>query len=117
MTLVIADAAKSSRDATGYFGYLQRLFCFIYLFIFLVTMQQWAFLTKRVRLTLKSRSDVEWECRIQSVIAVRSQTEEVREALLEARQTVTDCVAKTEAQSLAEEVASVRFLICSVVWC
>lgn len=28
INLVIADAAKSSRDATGYFGYLQKLFCF-----------------------------------------------------------------------------------------
>ncbi|KAK0145737.1 Zinc finger MYM-type protein 1 [Merluccius polli] len=28
MNLVISDAAKSSMDANGYFGYLQRLFCF-----------------------------------------------------------------------------------------
>lgn len=47
---------------------------------------------------------------------VRHQPKEIRDALLEARQTVHDPAAKVEAQALAEEVASYRFLICSVVW-
>ncbi|XP_039866244.1 zinc finger MYM-type protein 1-like [Simochromis diagramma] len=112
MNLVIADAAKSSPDATGYFGYLQKLFNF-----FSSATQRWAILTKHVKLTLKSWSDVRWESRLQSVTAVRSQTKEVRDALLEAREAVSDAVAKVEAQVLAEEVASFRFLICSIVWC
>ncbi|KAG1925876.1 zinc finger MYM-type protein [Pimephales promelas] len=84
MNLVIADAAKSSQDATGYFGYLQKLFNF-----FSGATQRWSILTKH----------------------------EVRDALLEAREAVNDPVAKVEAQALAEEVASFRFVICSVVWC
>lgn len=112
MNLVIADAAKSSQDATGYFGYLQKLFNF-----FSGATQRWAILTKHVKLTLKTWSDVRWESRLQSVTAVRNQTKEVRDALLEAREAVSDPVAKVEAQALAEEVASFRFLICSVVWC
>ena len=67
-------------------------------------------------LTLKSWSDVRWESRLQSVIAVRSQVKEVREALLEAKQAVTEPVARSEAQSLAEEVGSFRFLIFTIVW-
>lgn len=67
-------------------------------------------------MTLKSWSDVRWESRLKSVVAVRSQVKEVREALLEARQAVTDPVARSEAQSLAEEVGSFRFLICTIVW-
>ena len=112
MNLVIADAAKSSRDATGFFGYLQKLFCF-----FSGATQRWSILTKHVNLTVKSWSDVRWESRLKSVTAARSQIKEIRNALIEARETVNDPVAKIEAQALAEEVASFRFLICSVVWC
>lgn len=85
MNLVIADSAKSSQDATGYFGYLQKLFNF-----FSGATQRWAILTKHVKLTLKSWSDVRWESRLQSVTAVRNQTQEVRDALLEAREAVND---------------------------
>lgn len=53
--------------------------------------------------------------RLQSVAAVRHQAKELRDALLEARQTVNDPAAKREAQALAEEVASYRFLICYFV--
>lgn len=111
MNLVIAGAAKSSRDATGFFGYLQKLFCF-----FSGATQRWSILTKHINLT-KSWSDVRWESRLKSVTAARSQIKEIRNALIKARETVNDSVAKIEAQALAEEVASFRFLICSVVWC
>lgn len=111
MNLVIADSAKSSKDAVAYFGYVQKLFTF-----FSGATQRWSILTKHVNVTLKSWSDVRWESRLQSVAAVRHQPKEIRDALLEARQTVHDPAAKVEAQALAEEVASYRFLICSVVW-
>ncbi|XDV34378.1 hypothetical protein PO909_004542 [Leuciscus waleckii] len=78
---------------------------------------RWNILKKHVNLTVKSWSDVRWESRLKSVTAARSQIKEIRNALIEARQTVNDSVAKIEAQALAEEVASFRFLICSVVWC
>lgn len=101
MNLVIADSAKSSKDAVGYFGYVQKLFNF-----FSGATQRWSILTKHVNVTLKSWSDVRWESRLQSIAAVRHQTKEIREALLEARETVNDPIAKVEAQALAEEVAS-----------
>ena len=66
MNLVIADSAKSSKDAVGYFGYVQKLFTF-----FSGATQRWSILTKHV--TLKSWSDVRWESRFQSVAAVRHQ--------------------------------------------
>lgn len=77
MNLVIADAAKCSQDATGYFGYLQKLFSF-----FSGATQRWTILTKHVK--LKSWSDVRWESRLQSVTAIRNQ--EVRDAVLEDRE-------------------------------
>lgn len=30
MNLVIADSAKASKDAVGYFGYVQKLFTFFF---------------------------------------------------------------------------------------
>jgi len=111
LNLVVADAAKSSADATGYFGYLQKLFT-----LFSASTQRWTILKSHVNTTLKSWSDTRWESRIKSVEAVRYQTAEVRDALLEVRDKATDPVIKIEAQSLAEEVGSYRFAICTVVW-
>ena len=70
---------------------------------------------KHMTITVKSWNDTRWESRLQSVHVIRYQASEVREALLEARQTINDPVAKVEAQVLAEEVGSYRFLICCVV--
>uniref|UniRef100_A0A672Y3A4 TTF-type domain-containing protein n=1 Tax=Sphaeramia orbicularis TaxID=375764 RepID=A0A672Y3A4_9TELE len=111
VNLMVADAAKSSTDATGYFGYLQKLFT-----LFSTSTQRWSILRKHLNTTLRSWSDTRWESRISSVKAVRYQAAEVRDALLEVRDNTTDPVIKTEAQSLAEEVGSYRFSICTVVW-
>lgn len=112
LNLVVADAAKSSADATGYFGYLQKLFT-----LFSASTQRWIILKNHVKTTLKSWSDTRWESRVKSIEAVRYQTAEVRNALLEVREKAPDPAIKIEAQSLAEEVGSYRFAICSVVWC
>lgn len=112
LNLVVADAAKSSADATGYFGYLQKLFT-----LFSASTQRWIILKNHVKTTLKSWSDTRWQSRVKSIEAVRYQTAEVRNALLEVREKAPDPAIKIEAQSLAEEVGSYRFAICSVVWC
>lgn len=104
--MVVADAAKSSADAVNYFGYLQRIFT-----VFSASTQRWTIVKHHVKTTLKSWSDTRWESRINSVQAVRLQTAEVRDALLEVREKATDSMIKTEAQSLAEEVGSYRFSI------
>lgn len=66
VNLVVADAAKSSPDATCYFGYLQKMFT-----LFSASTQRWSILKKHVTTTLKSWSDTRWESRINSVEAVR----------------------------------------------
>lgn len=111
LNLVISDAAKSSLDATNFFGYLQRIFA-----LFSASTQRWDILKHHVKITVKSWSDTRWESRIDSVQAVRFQSTEVRDALLEVRDKTKDPVIKTEAQSLAEEIGSYRFAICCVVW-
>ena len=111
LNLVVADAAKASTDAISYFGNVQKLYT-----LFSAAPQRWAILKEHVTIALKSWSDTRWESRVNSIEAVRYQVSNIREALLEVREKVTDPLTKVEAQSLAEEVGSYRFLICTVVW-
>ncbi|XP_076033038.1 uncharacterized protein LOC143020497 [Oratosquilla oratoria] len=111
VNLVVCDAAKSSSDATGYFGYLQKLFN-----LFSASTQKWSTLKKHVDITLKSWADTRWFSRINSVEVVIFQAAKVRDALLEVRASTADPAIKIEAQALAEEVGSYRFSICTVVW-
>ncbi|KAL6486779.1 hypothetical protein MHYP_G00034050 [Metynnis hypsauchen] len=65
---------------------------------------------------MKAWSETRWESRIKSVQAVRYQAGQVREALLEVRETAADPMVKVEAQCLSEEIGSYRFSICTVIW-
>ncbi|XP_026046168.1 zinc finger MYM-type protein 1-like [Astatotilapia calliptera] len=111
LNLVVADAAKSSPDALGYFGHLAKLFKLLS-----ASTHRWGVLLKHVKTTLKSWAETRWESRIKSIEAVRYQARQVREALLEVRETATDPVVRVEAQSLAEEIGSYRFCICTAIW-
>ena len=62
--------ASSCSDAVSFFGILQRIY------VFTASTQRWTI--------LKPLSDTLWECRIESVKAVRYQTAEIRDALIEA---------------------------------
>jgi len=68
LNLVVADAAKSSPDAIGYFGYVAKLFK-----LFSASTHRWDILLKHVKTTLKSWSETGWESRIDSIQAVRYQ--------------------------------------------
>lgn len=111
LNLVVADAAKSSVDATGYFGILHKLYT-----LFSASTQRWAILKKHVDITLKMWTETRWESKVKSVETLRYHAAVVREALTEVRDQTKDPVIKIEAQSLSEEVGSYRFSICTVVW-
>lgn len=53
---------------------------------------------------------------MKAVEPLRYEAAAVREALLEVRNQAKDPVIRIEAQSLAEEVGSFRFSLCTVVW-
>ena len=110
LNLVKSDAATASTDATNYFSNVQKLYS-----LFSASPQRWAILREHVTVALKTWSDTRWDSRINSIEAVRYQASNIREALLKIRG-VTDPLTKVEAQSLAEEVGSYRFIICTVVW-
>ncbi|XP_041852965.1 zinc finger MYM-type protein 1-like [Melanotaenia boesemani] len=111
LNLVVADAAKNSIDATSFFGNVQKIYN-----LFSAATQRWSILKHHVTITVKSWSETRWESRVNSIIPLRYQASGIRDALLEVREKATDVITKVEAQSLAEEVGSYRFQICTVVW-
>ena len=64
LNLVVADAAKSSTDATNYFGILQKLYT-----LFSASTHTWSILKSHVNLTLKSWSETRWESRVKRVLS------------------------------------------------
>ena len=78
-SLILGVIASSFSDAVSFFGILQRIY------VFSVSTQRWTILQQHVKsLSVKPLSDTLWECRIESVKAVRYQTAEIRDALIEA---------------------------------
>lgn len=111
LNLVVADAAKNSKDATGFFGVLLKLYS-----LFSASVQRWAILKKHANLTLKMWSETRWESRVKAVEPLLYETAAVREALLKVRKNSKNPIIKIEAQFLSKEVGSFRFSLCTVVW-
>ena len=78
LNLTVSDAAKSSKDATCFFGNVEKIYN-----LFAGSPQRWAILQKYVDITLKSWSDTRWESRIKHIEPLHYQADKVREALLE----------------------------------
>lgn len=110
LNLVVADTAKNYIDATSFFGNVQKMYT-----LFSAAPQRWAILKQHVNITVKSWSETRWESRVNSIIPLCYEASGIRDALLEVREEATDAITKIEAQSLAEEVGSFRFQICTVV--
>ncbi|KAK6479921.1 zinc finger MYM-type protein 1-like, partial [Huso huso] len=114
LNLVVADAAKSSVLSVSFFGNLQRLYN-----LFSSSVQRWSILQNHVKLTVKSLSTTRWECRIDSVKALRYQMPEVVEALTALSEQATekkDGETLSSSQSLCKELTTWRFILCVVIW-
>ncbi|XP_069486304.1 zinc finger MYM-type protein 1-like [Ambystoma mexicanum] len=79
---------------------------------------RWKILTNNVRnLTVKPLSDTRWECCIDSVKAVRFQVTDIYDALMELAQlSKADAGVRHEAQTLANQITDLKFLVSLVVW-
>ncbi|RXN12686.1 guanylate-binding 1-like protein [Labeo rohita] len=64
----VADAAKASKDATCFFGNVEKLYR-----LFSGSSQRWAILQKYGDVTLKSWSETRWESRVNSIEPLRYQ--------------------------------------------
>uniref|UniRef100_H3B064 DUF4371 domain-containing protein n=1 Tax=Latimeria chalumnae TaxID=7897 RepID=H3B064_LATCH len=100
-------AAVSSTKTVSLFGILQQIYT---LFSELV-------LRDHVRLTLKPVCVTRWECRVESVRAVKYQTVNVHDALVAlVKSEGWDPAACHEANTHASQLTDFKFLIAMVVW-
>ena len=67
-------------------------------------------------LSVKPLCDTSWECRIQSVKAVRFQIDEFYDELFEILETSEDSQIKSEAESLENLMKGYKFLVNLVFW-
>lgn len=113
LNLLICDAAKSTPKAVTFFGIVGRLFA-----LFSSSTQRWDILLKHVpSLTLKKLSDTRWESRVESVKAIKYQSKEILNALLEVHSSTDEPKSKCEAQSLAvHELRNYEFILSVAIW-
>lgn len=109
--LVLGDAASSCSNAKTFFGILQRLYT-----IFSCSSERWSILKSHVSISLKPLSETRWECRSESVKAVRYQLSEVSDALSDLREKTTDCQCASECESLENEISTYEFVLSLVIW-
>ncbi|KAJ8006189.1 hypothetical protein DPEC_G00125650 [Dallia pectoralis] len=115
LNLVVGDAAKSSMTSISFFGLLQRLYT-----LFSSSVNRWAILTEHVKnLTVKVLSTTRWECRVDSVKAVRYQLPELvnaLSALIEYATEKRDADVVSTAASICKEMQTWPFILCTIVW-
>ncbi|XP_038715872.1 zinc finger MYM-type protein 1-like [Tripterygium wilfordii] len=113
LNLVLCDMGNSCERAISFFGVVQRIYS-----LFASSTKRWNVLMSYVgNLTLKPFSQTRWESRVESVKAIRYQTSQVRDALIDLVNTSEDPKTKSEAQSLAtNEIESFEFLISLIIW-
>ncbi|XP_065667637.1 uncharacterized protein LOC101237043 isoform X2 [Hydra vulgaris] len=110
--LVLGDMAKTCSDAMTFFGTLQRIYT-----LFASSTKRWTVFKKHVKcLSVKPLSETRWECRMESVKAVRFQAAEVCDALEELAKSTNDAQGKSEAESLVSQMTNYRFLVALCFW-
>ena len=78
--LLLGDIAKTCHQAISFFGIIQRLYV-----IFSASTYSWIIFKKYVKgLTVKPLSTTRWECRVESVKAIRYQMMDIYDALISA---------------------------------
>jgi len=112
LNLVLCDAAQNSPRAISFFGTVRRVYT-----LFSASTNRWSIIQKHCKLfTVKQWSDTRWESRLNSVKALRLQFPRIIEALEEVYETANDLMAKSEANSLLNEISSYEFILSLVIW-
>lgn len=114
LNLVICDAAQSSIQSVSFFGLLQRVYT-----LFSSSVQRWEIMQEHVDLTVKSLSATRWECRIDSVKAMRYQMPQfikALEAVLNHAMGKKDAETVSSCKGILKELQTWKFLTCLVVW-
>jgi hypothetical protein len=113
LNLVLCDIANSCPKAISFFGIVQRIYT-----LFASSTKRWKILLDNVpSLTLKPFSQTRWESQIESLKAIKFQTPQIRDDLLQLAKTSDDPKTKSEANCLATyEMESFEFLLSMTIW-
>lgn len=97
----------------GFFGTIQRIYC-----LFASSTKRWDIFKKHcIFLTLKPLSETRWECKVNSIKAIRYQVPELIIVLEEVADNTSDQKTKSEAQSLTtNELESYEFILSLIIW-
>jgi hypothetical protein len=111
-SLLLGNLAASCSQAISFFGVLQRIYVF-----FAASTHRWNVSKQHVKnLSVKPLSDTRWECRIESVKAIRYQPVEIRDALTQAAAATKEPLSRSEAESLCNEIENFQFTVALVFW-
>lgn len=112
LNLTLGDMAKSSTVAVTFFGIVQQIYI-----LFSASTHRWEILKKHVKsLTVKPLCETRWECKIESVKAIRFQIGDVYDAIVEVSENTNDPKCKTEAKALAKTIKCIKFLTTLCIW-
>ncbi|XP_076909708.1 uncharacterized protein LOC143567079 [Bidens hawaiensis] len=113
LNLLLCDMANACTKSRELFGVIQRIYS-----VFANSTKRWAVLKDNVKgLTLKSMCPTRWESRVDSVKLTRFQLSDVREALLEIRDTDEHNKTQSDANTLTKnEFGEYEFYLAIVIW-
>lgn len=111
--MTLCYIANSCTKAKDFFGVLQRIYI-----VFSHSTKHWKILIDNVEgLTIKPLSQTRWESHVNSVYTIKSQTSDVREALLQLVEQDNHPKIKSEAESLATHgIRNFEFLVAMIIW-
>jgi hypothetical protein len=107
---LLGDAAKSSRKAICFYGFLQRIET-----LFSRCLKRWAILNHKQEIILKPLSETPWEYRMDSANTVIFQMDNICEATENLRDSCEDSDILKDFDSVLKEV-TVEFVLSLIVW-
>ena len=109
--LFVADVVKTCPDALTFFRIVQRIYS-----IFSASTKKRSLFRKHVsNLSVKPLCETSWECRIDSVKALRYQLPEICDILNELVKEAKEVMIKSKAETLYETLKQYKFLVSLVL--
>jgi len=113
LNLVLGDMANSCTRVVSFFGVLQHIYS-----LFASSTKRWKILQENVsKFSIKSLSQTIWECRIESVKAIKFQAPKISDTLVQLSKTSEDPKIKSVTICLATyEMENFEYLLGMNIW-
>ncbi|KAH1155044.1 hypothetical protein GLYMA_18G183000v4 [Glycine max] len=113
LNLVLGDMANSCTRVVSFFGVLQHIYS-----LFASSTKRWKILQENVsKFSIKSLSQTIWECRIESVKAIKFQAPKISDTLVQLSKTSEDPKIKSVTICLATyEMENFEYLLGMTIW-